>query len=80
MVREVVPTTFAGSGMAWEAHATNEDFLRADIKSMERGADFFNTNRSYDAIELMVKNGVPVQAHMGLIPRLSTLPYSHIFC
>ena len=72
MVREVAPTTFAGSGMAWEAHSKDEDILRAAIKSMERGADFFYTNRSYDAVELLSKNGVPVQAHMGLIPRLST--------
>ncbi|MBE1281712.1 MAG: hydroxymethyltransferase [Rhodobacteraceae bacterium] len=72
MVREVAPTTFAGSGMGWEQHATNDDILRAAIKSMERGADFFYTNRSYDAVELLAKNGIPVQAHMGLIPRLST--------
>lgn len=72
MVRKTAPTTFAGSGMAWEAHATDDDILRAAIGSMERGADFFYTNRSYDAIELLAKNGIPVQAHMGLIPRLST--------
>ena len=26
--------------MTWEAHTTNEDILRAAIKSMERGAGF----------------------------------------
>ena len=72
IVRKVAPTTFAGSGMAWEAHITNDEILRAGIKSMERGADFFYTNRSYEAIELLSKNGIPVQSHMGLIPRLST--------
>ncbi len=46
MVREVALTTFAGSGMAWEAHVTDDDILRAATNSMENGADFFYTNRS----------------------------------
>ena len=58
--------------MAWEAHVTDDEILRSAIKSMENGADFFFTNRSYDAVELLAKNGIPVQAHIGLIPRLST--------
>ena len=56
MVREVAPNTFAGSGMAWEAHVKNDDILAAGIASMERGADFFYTNRSLDAIELLSKS------------------------
>jgi 3-methyl-2-oxobutanoate hydroxymethyltransferase len=72
LIREVAPHHFAGSGMAWEAHVSNDDILRAGIASMEKGADFFYTNRSFEAIELLAKNGIPVQSHVGLVPRLST--------
>lgn len=58
--------------MACEAHVTNDEILRAATKSMEKGEDFFYTNCSYDAVELLAKNGIPVQAHMGLILRRST--------
>ena len=71
-IRSAAPTTFIASAMSYEAYTTHDDILRAAIYSMERGADSFYTNRSLEVIEKLAKENIPVQSHMGLIPRYST--------
>ena len=39
--------------------------------AMEAGADMYFTNRSYEVVEMLAKEGIPVQVHMGLVPSLS---------
>ena len=70
--REIAPHHFMGTAMNWGQYATPDEILRAAIDCMERGADMYFTNRSYDIVEMLSKESIPVQAHMGLVPSLST--------
>ena len=70
--REIAPHHFMGTAMNWGQHATPDEILRAAIDCMERGADMYFTNRSYNIVEMLAKESIPVQAHMGLVPSLST--------
>ena len=38
---------------------------------MRRGGDMYYTLRSFDAMEMMSREGIPVQSHIGLIPTFS---------
>lgn len=70
--REIAPIHFMGTAMNWGQFATADEILRAAIDCMERGADMYFTNRSYDIVEMLAKENIPVQAHMGLVPSFST--------
>lgn len=69
--RELAPTHFMGTAMTWGQYATADEILRAAIHCMEQGADMFYTLRSYDIVEMLAREGIPVQGHMGLIPTFS---------
>ena len=38
---------------------------------MGKGGDMYYTLRSYDVIEMLAREGIPVQSHIGLIPTFS---------
>ena len=38
---------------------------------MRRGADMYYTLRSFDVMERLASEGIPVQSHIGLIPTFS---------
>ena len=69
--REIAPTHFMGTAMTWGQYATPEEILRAAIHCMEQGADMYYTLRSFDIVEMLAKEGIPVQGHMGLVPSVS---------
>lgn len=71
ITREIAPTHFAGTSMNWGQFATKDDILRHAIECMEAGADMYFTNRSFDVVEMLSKESIPVQVHMGLVPSLS---------
>ena len=71
IAREIAPTHFMGTAMNWGQHKTNDEILRAAVECMEAGADMYFTNRSYDVIEMLANEHIPVQAHMGLVPSVS---------
>ena len=71
LAREIAPCHFIGTAMNWGQHQTKDDILRAAINCMERGADMYFTNRSLDVVEMLAKEHIPVQAHMGLVPSIS---------
>ncbi len=70
VARELAPTHFMGTAMTWSQYATPDEILRAAIRCMEQGADMYYTLRSYDIVEMLAKEGIPVQGHMGLVPTL----------
>lgn len=72
LCREIAPNHFTVAGMNWSDHHTKDDILRHAISTMEAGADMYFTNRSYDVIEMLAKEMVPVQTHVGLVPTFST--------
>lgn len=71
LVRELAPTHFAGTAMNWGQLATRDDIMRHAIDCMERGADMYFTNRSFEIVEMLAREEIPVQVHMGLVPSLS---------
>ena len=71
-VRAGAPETFAIADLHMSAHRTPDDILRAAVKAAEAGADAVYTPRSLAMVEMLAKEGLAVQGHLGLVPRLST--------
>ena len=70
-VRSIAPTHFTRVGSKWAQFDTNEQLLADAFEAMRRGADMYHTLRSLNAIEMMTREGIPVQSHIGLIPTFS---------
>lgn len=69
--RRIAPTHFMGTAMTWGQYHTKDEILSAAITCMEQGADMYYTLRGLDVIEMLAKEGIPVQGHIGLIPTKS---------
>ena len=70
-IRRIAPTHFTGVGSTWAQFGSNEEIMTHAFDAMRRGADMYYTLRSYEAMEMMAKEGIPVQSHIGLIPTFS---------
>ncbi|MDE0694531.1 MAG: 3-methyl-2-oxobutanoate hydroxymethyltransferase [Boseongicola sp.] len=70
-VRQIAPHHFTGVGSTWAQFGSNEEILADAFEAMRRGADMYYTLRSLDAMEMMAREGIPVQSHIGLIPTFS---------
>ncbi|XXK29111.1 3-methyl-2-oxobutanoate hydroxymethyltransferase [Arenicellales bacterium nBUS_45] len=70
-IRRIAPTHFTGVGSTWAQFGSNEEIMAHAFNAMRRGADMYYTLRSYEAMEMMAKEGIPVQSHIGLIPTFS---------
>lgn len=70
-VRRIAPTHFTGLGSTWAQFGTNDEILADAFEAMRRGGDMYYTLRSYDAMEMLSREGIPVQSHIGLIPTFS---------
>lgn len=71
IAREIAPTHFIGTGTTWRQYHSTDEILSAAIRSLEQGADMFYTLRSLDVVEVLAREGIPVQGHLGLIPTYS---------
>jgi len=69
--RQIAPNHFMGIGSTWKQFGTPDEILGHAIDLMGRGGDMYYTLRSYDVLELLAKEGIPVQSHVGLIPTFS---------
>ena len=70
-VRELAPTHFAGAGSTWAQFGSDDEIVAHAFEAMRRGADMYYTLRSFDVMECMAREGIPVQSHIGLIPTIS---------
>ena len=70
-VRSIAPTHFTRVGSKWAQFGSNEEILADAFEAMRRGGDMYYTLRSYEAMEMMSREGIPVQSHIGLIPTFS---------
>ena len=70
-VRSIAPTHFTRVGSRWAQFDSSEELLADAFEAMRRGADMYYTLRSLNAIEMMTREGIPVQSHIGLIPTFS---------
>ena len=71
-VRAGAPETFTIADLPMTTYQTPDDILRAAVKAAENGADAVYTPRSLRTVEMLAKEGLAVQGHLGLVPRLST--------
>ena len=70
-VRGIAPTHFTSVANTWAHLGSNDELLADAFDAMRRGADLYYTLRSFEAIEMMAREGIPVQSHIGLIPTFS---------
>lgn len=66
------PTTFITAGIAFDAYETPDQILAAAIRAVSAGADAVYTPRGLGVVEMLAREGIPVQGHVGLVPRKST--------
>jgi len=72
IVRTGAPETFVTAALSATDYATRDEILRAAISAAEAGADAIYTLRSLAVVEMLASEGLAVQGHLGLVPRLST--------
>jgi len=71
--RDVAPSIFAIPGMAlYSAPATTDDHLRWAFRMMEAGADAIYSAASFQTVERLAAESIPVIGHVGLIPHFCT--------
>ena len=70
-VRELAPAHFTGAGSSWSQFGSDDEIVAHAFEAMRRGADMYYTLRSYDVMERLAHEGIPVQSHIGLIPTFS---------
>ena len=68
-VRAGAPETFTIADLPMSAYQTPNDILRAAVRAAEAGADAVYTPRSLDMVEMLAKEGLAVQGHLGLVPQ-----------
>jgi 3-methyl-2-oxobutanoate hydroxymethyltransferase len=71
--RDVAPSIFAVPGMAlYGAPAAVDDYMRWAFDMMNHGADAVYCAASFDTVERMAKEYIPVIGHVGLVPHYCT--------
>jgi 3-methyl-2-oxobutanoate hydroxymethyltransferase len=71
--REVAPSIFAVPGLAlYSAPATTDDTLRWAFRMMEAGADAVYSAASFQTVQRLADDNIPVIGHVGLIPHFCT--------
>ena len=64
----LVPNTHFQFGLAWGQHASAEEALREAMRAMEAGGESVYCGMSPQVVEVLAREGVPVIAHVGLVP------------
>ncbi len=70
-VRSIAPYHFVGVGSTWVQFGSAQEIMDHAFDMMRKGGDMYYTLRSYDVMEMLAKEGIPVQSHIGLIPTFS---------
>jgi 3-methyl-2-oxobutanoate hydroxymethyltransferase len=68
----LVPESHFQYGLAWGKHASPEEALREAMLAMEAGAESIYCGMSPQVVEVLAREGVPVIAHVGLVPPKAT--------
>lgn len=71
-IRKAAPQTFMTFCIGLTKIATAAEAIRAGYDAMEIGADGIMCQWGPELIRAVANAGIPVQAHAGLVPRLST--------
>ncbi len=71
-VRAGAPKTFVTGSQTMVQYVTEDEALGAAIRCADKGADAIYTPRGLNTVERLAREGLAVQGHLGLVPRLST--------
>ncbi len=72
-IRKAAPDTFMTFAMPMNVAKSSYEVLNACFNAMELGADSIMCGGwSLDFVEVAAKSGLPVEGHVGLVPRKST--------
>jgi 3-methyl-2-oxobutanoate hydroxymethyltransferase len=71
-VRKGAPSTFITAVPRPAMFRTKDEILSVCIDVAGRGADAILIQRSVDVVEMLAKEGLAVQGHVGLVPPMST--------
>ena len=71
-VRNGAPHTFITAALFAGRFITDEEILRGAFDVMMAGADAVLTPRSFDVVEMLAKEGMQVQGHVGMVPSMAT--------
>tara|TARA_E500000081_G_scaffold34586_1_gene38402 strand:+ start:38 stop:868 length:831 start_codon:yes stop_codon:yes gene_type:complete len=71
-VRKGAPNTFITAALFAGRFITHEEILRGAFDVMMAGADSVLTPRSFDVVEMLAKEGMQVQGHVGMVPSMAT--------
>ena len=72
-IRKAAPNTFMTFAMPMNVAKSSYEVLNACFNAMELGADSIMCGGwSLDFVEVAAKSGLPVEGHVGLVPRKST--------
>ena len=69
--RKIAPHHFMGVGSTWSQFGNPDEILDHAFDMMRKGGDMYYTLRSFEVMEMLSKEGIPVQSHIGLIPTFS---------
>lgn len=70
-VRQIAPSHFTGVGSSWAQFDSAQEIMDHAFDMMRKGGDMYYTLRSFEVMEMLAKEGIPVQSHIGLIPTFS---------
>ncbi len=68
----LVPQTHFQFGLLWGRHASAEAALAEAMEAMNAGAESIYCAMSPQVVEVLAREGVPVIAHVGLVPPKAT--------
>lgn len=67
-VRRGAPTTFITAALFAGRFVTKDEILRGAIEASMQGADSVLTPRSMEVVEMLAREGLCVQGHVGMVP------------
>ena len=71
-VREAAPSAFLSVGLRHGMVSSVQEAIKVGFEILEMGADAVYCSHSIKFIEAMAKEGIPITAHVGLVPNLAT--------
>lgn len=70
-VRRLTPHHFTGVGSSFAQFGSAQEIMDHAFEMMRKRGDLYYTLRSFDVMEKLANEGIPVQSHIGLIPTFS---------
>ena len=72
IVREVASGAFLSVGLKHGTVSSKQEAIKKGFEILEMGGDAVYCSHSIDWIEAMAKEGIPITAHVGLVPNRAT--------